>query len=100
MASVDVLSTEDNSHYGYTSINAIKNIWYGSQIHQENNARYDRFKISDHIRKTKNEWKGAEFSEKSMGKYLHIIFKPDVNELNNALPHLVESVSEVSHFIS
>ena len=34
-----------------------------------------------------------------MGKGLHKVFKYIVNELNNSLPNLGESVSEVSHFI-
>ena len=34
-----------------------------------------------------------------MGKGLHKLFKAVVNELNNALLHLGESSSEVSHFI-
>ena len=34
-----------------------------------------------------------------MGKVLHKLFKSVVNELNNVLPVIVESVSEVSHFI-
>ena len=34
-----------------------------------------------------------------MGKCLHKIFKAVVNEIKNELPNLVESGSEVSHFI-
>ena len=34
-----------------------------------------------------------------MGKGLHKVFKAVVNELNNALPNLIESGLEVSHFI-
>ena len=34
-----------------------------------------------------------------MGKGLHKLFKAVLNELKNALPNLVESDSEVSHFI-
>ena len=47
-----------------------------------------------------NEWKVAELSAKIMVKGLHKIFKAVVNELNNALPNLVELDSGVSHFIT
>ena len=57
-------------------------------------------KIRDHIRQTQNEWKGAELSEKIMGKVLHKLFKDVVNELRNAFPNLGESGSEVSQFIT
>ena len=35
-----------------------------------------------------------------MGKFLHKFFTTVVYELNNSLPNLVKSGSEVSHFIS
>ena len=57
-------------------------------------------KIRDHIRQTQNEWKGAELSEKIMGKVLHKLFKDVVNELRHAFPNLGESGSEVSQFIT
>ena len=41
-----------------------------------------------------------ELSEKIMGKVLHKLFQGVVNELNNTFPTLVESVSELSHFIT
>ena len=56
-----------------------RTILEGGQIHPDLNARYTRFKICDHIRKMKNEWKGSELSEKSMGKVLHKLFKAVVN---------------------
>ena len=56
-------------------------------------------KIRDRIRQAKSECKGAEISAKSMGKGLHKVFKVVVNELNNSLPTLGESDSEVSNFI-
>ena len=48
-------------------------------------------KICGRIRQTKNDWKVAELSAKSMVKILHQVFTDVVNELNNALPTLVES---------
>ena len=56
-------------------------------------------KIRDCIQQ-KNEWKGAELSAMSMGKFLHKVFKTIVNELNNTLPSFEKPGSEVSHFIS
>ena len=47
------------------------------------------------MKQNKNEWKGAELLEKIMGTVLHKLFKAVVNELNNELPHLGESGSEV-----
>ena len=47
-----------------------------------------------------NEWKGSERSAKGMVKGLHKAFKAVVNELNNAFTTLVESGSDVSHFIT
>ena len=35
----------------------------------------------------------------SMGKGIHKVFKNFENELNNSVPTLVESESELSHFI-
>ena len=69
-------------------MNALEDIWDGSKIHPEINARYARFKIRDHIRQTKSEWKEAELSVKSMGKVFHNFFKDVVNELNNLFPNL------------
>ena len=70
-------------------MNYIEDIWVGSKINPEINTRYARFKIHDHIRQTKNQWKRTELSENSMGKGLHKLFKDVVNELNNALPNFV-----------
>ena len=47
-----------------------------------------------------NEWKGSERSAKGMVKGLHKAFKAVVIELNNAFTTLVESGSDVSHFIT
>ena len=56
-------------------------------------------KIRDLIRQEQSEWKGSELSTKRMVKSLRKVFKDVVNELKNSLPTLVDSVSEVSHFI-
>ena len=67
-ASIDESYTDDESDYGYISINDLKDIRYESQIHPANNMRDSRLKICDHIRQTKNEWKRYKLSENSMGK--------------------------------
>ena len=77
MDSIDESSTDDNSDEGYISTNVLKEIWGGSQIYLELNARNDRLNIRDRIRQTKLEWKGAELSAKSIKnvyiKYLRLL---------------------------
>ena len=88
MSSIDELSTDDDTDDGYISKNVPKDILDGSKIHPDNNERDARLKISDRIKQTQNEWKGAEISAKSTGKVLHKTFKAVVNKLKNALPTL------------
>ena len=45
------------------------------------------------------EWKGALKATRNMGKVLHKVFNTVVKEIFQELPPLVESGSEVSHFI-
>ena len=80
-------------------MNALKGIWDGNQIHPDVDTRDARFQIRDCIKQTQNQWKGAYLSENSMGQVLHEIFKVIVEEVNISSPTLVESCSEVSHFI-
>ena len=49
------------------------------QVHPKINASDAKLKIHTHIKQVKSEWKGAELSEKSVGKCLHKIFKDIVN---------------------
>ena len=77
----------------------IEEIWYESWIHPKLYKRYSILKILDDVKQTINEWKGAELSYKSMEMLLHNVFKDVLNELNNALPTFIESVSWVSHLI-
>ena len=74
-------------------MNALEDIWDKSQINIEIIARDDRLKTCDNIKQTKNEWEGEELSAKWVGKLLYKFFKAVVNELNNVLPTLGESVS-------
>ena len=57
----------------------IEHIWYVIFIHPNINARYARLKIRDHIRQSKNEYKGAEISSEKIVKGLHKVFKAVVN---------------------
>ena len=52
----------DESDEGSMSSNFLEEIWDGSQIHQDINARDNRFKILNHIKQTQFEWKGEELS--------------------------------------
>ena len=93
MASIDGLSTYDDSDDGFIGTSALKDIRDGSQIKPDINTRDDILKIRDRIRQTQNSWKIAELSANSTGKVVHKVFKAAVNGLNNALPNLGESVS-------
>ena len=64
--SIDELSINYDSDGGSIFTNSLEDIRDESQIHLEINARDARFKISDCIRQTENEWKVAELSVKSM----------------------------------
>ena len=57
-------------------------------MHLNINARDARLRTYDQISKVKCDWKREELSMKSMGKFLHKIFKIVVKKLNNSLPSL------------
>ena len=63
MDSIDGLSTNNDSDDESISMNALEEIWYGSQIHPEINARYARFKIRDRIRQTRINERSTTISE-------------------------------------
>ena len=54
MASVDESSVDDNSSDESISNKDIEDIWYGSYVHPNINARDARLKIRDHIRQSQN----------------------------------------------
>ena len=58
----------------------------GSQSHTSVNMRDACYKIHDHIKLIKSEWKGALLSTQNMGKGLHKLFKAVVNEILQVLP--------------
>ena len=99
MSSIVESYTENESDDGSISTNSIEDIWDGSKIYPEINARDSRLKIGHRIRKTQNECKWGEILTKRMVKGLHKLFKCFSKEPNNSLPTLVKSGSEVSHFI-
>ena len=81
--STDESSKDNDSDDRSVSTKNIEDIWDVYKIHLELNTIYYRFKIRDCNKQTNIERKGEELSAKNMGKYLHIVFKDVVNELNN-----------------
>ena len=68
-------------------------------MHPNINALYSRLRICYRIGKAQSERKGAELSEKRMGKGLQKFFKVFVKELKYSLKYLGASGFEASHFI-
>ena len=77
----------------------LEDIRDGSHTHPNVNIREARYKIRDRIRQRKSEWEGELKDTQSMGKVLHKVFSTVVKEISQELTSLVESSSEVSHFI-
>ena len=73
-------------------MNALEDIWDGNYVYPDINARYDRLKTRDRIKKAQSEQEGEELSQKMMGKGLHKVFKYVLNKVNNSLPTLGEQV--------
>ena len=78
--SINESSTDDEYDDRYISTNTLGDIRDGNYVHPDINTRDTRFKIRDCIRQTRSEWKGAELSEKRMGKGLHKVFNDVVNK--------------------
>ena len=87
--STDESSKDNDSDDISINKNSLENIQGGSQIHPTLISRDAISKIIDRIKQTQNKWKVVELLENSMVKVLHKLFKSVVNELNNALSHLV-----------
>ena len=77
----------------------LEDICDGSQSHANVNKREASYKIRDCIRQIKLECKGALKSTRNMGKGLHKVFKTVVKDIQQELPPLGESGSEVFRFI-
>ena len=57
----------DESDHDLISTEMVEYIRDGSQTHPNVNRRKERYKIPDHIRQRKSEWKGALKATRSMG---------------------------------
>ena len=88
LASIDGLSTDNESYDGSISIQYLEDIRDRSQIYPDIKGKYSGLKICDRIRQTQHEWKGAELSAKIIGKGLHKVFKAVVNEINDECTNL------------
>ena len=60
-------------------MNSLEDIQYGNYVHPNNNSRYSRLKIRDHIRQAQIERKGSELLVDRMGKGLHKLFNAVLN---------------------
>ena len=98
-ASIDESYADDNYDDKYICIYDLEDIRDVSYVYPNINVRDTKLKIYYLNRQFQNKWKGLELSAKSIGRVLHKLFKAIVNELDNSLPTLVESDSEVSYFI-
>ena len=98
MSLIDELPTHDDSDDIPIRTNYLKDIMYGSQIHPDINARDARLKDLDVLNNQKLMERSRTPSEE-FGKCLNKLFHTVVNEINNALPTLESSGSEVLHLI-
>ena len=93
------LDSSDESDHDIISTEMLHSICDRIQTHLNVNKREAHYKIRDCVRKSQLEWKGALKATQSMGKGLHKVFSTVVKEILQELVALVESGSEVSHFI-
>ena len=96
----DAMDSGDESYHDLISTEMFKNIRNGSQSHPNVNKREACYKIRDIIRQIQSEQKGALKAKRNTNKGLHKVFKTAVKEIYQELPHLGESGSEVSQFIT
>ena len=68
------LNSGDESDHDLISMDMLQDIRDGSHTHPNVNKMEARYKIRDHIRQRKLEWKGALKATRNMGKVLHKIF--------------------------
>ena len=61
----------------------LENICDGRQYHPSINRRKTRYKIRDHIKQRRAEWKGALLSMQNMGKVSHKVFKAVLMNFHN-----------------
>ena len=89
----------NESDHDLISTEMLEDIRDRSQSRPNINQREARCIIRDRIRHRQSECKGALKAKRNMGKGLNKLFKTVVKEISQELPPLVESGSEVSHFI-
>ena len=95
---MDAMDYGDESDQDIISTKMLEDIFDGSQIHPNFNRREARYKIRDCIKQIQWERKALK-PTRNMGKGLHKVFKTIVKEISQELTLLVESGSEVFHFI-
>ena len=78
---MDAINSGDDSDHDIISTEMLHDICDGSQTHPNVNKREARYKIRDHIRQRKPEWKGALKATRSMGKGLHKVFSTFVKDI-------------------
>ena len=93
------INSGDESDHDLISTKMLEDICDVSQTHPNINRREACFKIRDRIRQRQSEWKGALKVTRSVGKFLHKVFKTVVKDILQELTALGESGSEVSQFI-
>ena len=93
------LYSNEQSDHDLISTEILEDIRDGSQTHPNVNKREARYEICDRIRQKKSQWKGELKATRTMGKGLHMVFSTIVKDILQELATLVESGSEVSHFI-
>ena len=93
------LDSNENSDHDHISTEMLHEICDGSQTYPNVDKREARWKIRDHIKQKKLEWKGALKAMRDMGKGLHKVFSTIIKEILQELTNLGESGSGVSHFI-
>ena len=96
----NALDSGDESDDEPMSTEMLEDICDGIQYHLNINRREARYKIRDCIKQIQLEWKGGLKTTQNMSKGLHKVFKTFVKEISQDLPPLVESGSEIPHFIT
>ena len=96
---MDAINAGDESDHDLISTEMLEDIRDRSQTYPNVNIREARYKIRDHIRKRKPEWKGALKHTRNMGKGLHKVCSRVVKDILQELTPLGESGLQVSQFI-
>ena len=96
---MDAMDSGDGSDHDLISTEMLEDIRDGSQSHLNVNQREPCYKICDHIRQRKPEWKGVLKATQNMGKGLHKVFKTVVKGISRDFSSLGESGSKLSQFI-